>query len=195
VIQPEDSGSSVCYVLAAWQSSKEFAGVEFGLGSYSTSAYLILDHGACYPAGGGIDMATDGWPGPNTGIALAVTGGPWSGNYVPVYYFAGYAYSQTEVPIAENPPEGIAAFANMDDPPIVYPISPDRLGVLGVGVSGTAPCPQGGGGSIGDLSGGVLVLHHPLGLEYSSDTPPGGWCGEYQQVDGCSGVNPRIGTQ
>jgi len=78
-------------VLSAWHEPKEFCGVEFGLGDYDSTAFIIVEHGACQ--GPHLEIPNGAWPGPNTGVALASREQPgWSGNYVPIYYFVGYAY-------------------------------------------------------------------------------------------------------
>ncbi len=83
---------SLWWVIAAWEEDKEFCGVQFGLSDYDPAVFAYGDYNACFPATGGLEIPSPGWPGPNEGIAFVVTGDAWSGNYLPVYWFRGYAY-------------------------------------------------------------------------------------------------------
>lgn len=88
------------FVLSAWHEPKEFGAVQFGLGDYDSTAFIIVEHGVC--GGLHLEIPNGTWPGPNTGIAIAASDrSGWKGNYVPVYYFAGYAYAPgTRIDIA-----------------------------------------------------------------------------------------------
>jgi hypothetical protein len=80
------------FVLSAWYEPKQFGGIEFGLGDYDSAAFVIVEHGVC--GGPQLQIPNGAWPGPNTGIAIAAQDhSGWSGNYVPTYYFVGYAYA------------------------------------------------------------------------------------------------------
>ncbi len=142
--------SSIWYVLAAWPEEKTFAGCEFGFGQYNPDSYVFLDHGPCFQ-GNGLELPTSGWPGPTEGVALAAAGTPWSGNYVAVYWFAGYAYEEELIPLGTDPVTGFAGTANCAMPPMTW--AAEELGALGLFRPGQSACP---GSPIqgGEISGG-----------------------------------------
>lgn len=138
----------IWYVIAAWAEDKSWCGTEFGLGVYDAGDFAATMHGACYTTpGAGLEIAHPDWPAAETGIVLTTTGEPWSGNYLPVYYFAGYAYSTSgggQIPLGvntnyENPSNYSAGFANCASPP--EPFEADCLGVLGIDTDGVACSP------------------------------------------------------
>jgi hypothetical protein len=101
----------VWYVLLAWLEPKYWCGFEFGLGDFvaGPAGYLITAHGVCdAPGGVTLSIPTENWPGPNQGIAMACTEPEvdfaWAGNFVPMYWFAGYAYAAQVIPLGPNPP-------------------------------------------------------------------------------------------
>jgi hypothetical protein len=133
--------NSVWFVLAAWDEPKAWKGVEFGFANYTASLFGLYASGPCYPASGGLEIPTAGWPGPNEGTAFVATGsGSWSGNYVPVYYFAGYAYGaalgSTIIQIGIDPPNNTVELSNIQSPPQIYPITPANRGGLGINTDG-----------------------------------------------------------
>ncbi|MCK4306458.1 MAG: hypothetical protein KAY24_19610, partial [Candidatus Eisenbacteria sp.] len=98
-----DGTLSTWFVLAAWNGEREFCGTEFGLADFDPDIYAFYGYDACFPVQG-LQLPTGNWPGPVEGIALVATGTPWSGNFVPVYYFTGYAYSgETVIPLGIDP--------------------------------------------------------------------------------------------
>ncbi len=92
----------IWFVLAAWDEEKEWCGTEFGFGDYDPAAFVVTDYGPCWPEDG-LEIPTASWPGPEEGTAIVVTGDPWEGNLVPVYWFAGYAYEEGLIPLAVDP--------------------------------------------------------------------------------------------
>jgi hypothetical protein len=123
--------TSVWYVLAAWEEEKE---------------------GPCFPdgSGDGLQIPTTGWPGPNAGVSLSIPGTPWSGNFVPVYWFMGYSNYQGEIPLAANPASEFGGTANCETPPQSWAAS--AFGAMGIFQDGTTACPGGldyGGGPDG----------------------------------------------
>lgn len=130
------------FVLAAWTEEKTWCGTEFGLGDYDTQLFHVTDFEACYPAGGGLQISSPDWPAANTGTAIVTTGGAWSGNLVPVYFFGGYAYTgfgSGLVPIDvdpnyEDPAQYFAGFSNCANPP--EPFEAECLGGLGIDMDG-----------------------------------------------------------
>ena len=132
------------FVIAAWYGpeDKEWCGTEFGLGDYTAGNFVYSEHNPCYPAGGGLEIPTAGWPGPNEGIAFVVTGDPWVGNYAAVMHFGGYAYGygETVIPIALDPPTAFAGFSNCAAPP--EPFDAFALGGLGINMDGIYAQPE-----------------------------------------------------
>ena len=110
---------TVWYVLAAWDSAKHFCGVEFGLGAYDPDLCGFVDNAQC-PASALISPY-GAWPGPGTGVSLAAASEPWDGNFLPVYFFAAYAYAPGLVPLSVHPGTGFGGFANCLTPPTSYP--------------------------------------------------------------------------
>ena len=83
------------------------------------------------------------WPCPRGGVALAVTREPWEGNFVPVYWFAGYHYEGAgQIPLDRFPPTDRAGWINIGSQggPSMESVC---LGALGVGTEGRACCPPG----------------------------------------------------
>jgi hypothetical protein len=127
------------YVLAAWTEPKEWCGIGFGLGTYDKSIFTFTAHGPCYPETG-LELGTPNWPGPDEGVAVVTTAGPWRGNLLPVYYFIGYAYGPGTIPITVEPRTQTAG--------IVYCGSGEHvtydavaLGALGLFQDGKRVCP------------------------------------------------------
>lgn len=134
----DTSSGVVWYVLAAWDlTDKTYSGVEFGLGDYDPDALVFAAHGQCPVSA--LTIPFEAWPGPNSGISMAAAGEPWSGNYLPVYWFATYAYSAGQVPLTLNPGTGFGGFANCETPPISFPAV--CFGSMGLFEAGTACCP------------------------------------------------------
>jgi hypothetical protein len=132
----------VWFVVAAWLEEKRWCGAEFGFGAYSPSLFSFVGHGACFPSHG-LALPTDGWPAPNEGIALATSDQAWSGNYVPLYWFCGYAYdigTPGVLPLAASPMTGFAGTSNCLTPPHLWPAI--ELGGLGINTDGIFACPQ-----------------------------------------------------
>jgi hypothetical protein len=135
---------SVWYILAAWEEEKEFCGVDFGFDTYDASDYGFADWGPCCALFiECLEISTAGWPGPNEGTAVAtMEAGIWAGNFVPIYWFAGYAYGAAVIPLGVDPPTGDAVFGNCLDYPEIFDIT--CLGAMGIFTDGIACCPQGG---------------------------------------------------
>lgn len=143
-----DSDGHVWYVLAAWnltEPAKVWCGTEFGFGAYDGTAFAFVASGQC-PTDC-LVIPTAGWPGPNQGIAIAATATPWTGNFQPVYWFAGYAYYPGVMPLGPNPATAFGGFANCLTPPTPYPAYAfGAMGLLGTpGIAVPEPPPSGGG--------------------------------------------------
>ena len=141
----DDEGYVIWFLLAAWSEPKRLCGVEFGIGSYNEYIFMFDDWNCepCFPSEG-LEILSDGWPGPNEGIAFVPAGEPyWNGNFIPVYVFAGYCYSEYgpgSIPLSvntyrPNPEDHRASFAYFPTdstqlPPVEYEV--ECLGSLGL---------------------------------------------------------------
>jgi gingipain R len=147
--------TSVWYVLAAWGEEKEWCGAEFGFAAFDSTIYGFTQWGPCFPGGAndGLQLATTGWPGPNAGVSLSISSTPWSGNFVPIYWFMGYSYYQGEIPLAVNPGSAFGGTANCETPPQSWDAT--AFGGMGIFQEGTYACPEGLDGGGGGLDGGM----------------------------------------
>lgn len=133
------------FIIAAWEEDKEFCGVQFGFDAYDPGIFTPVYYGACFPPTGGLEIPSGGWPGPEEGIAFVVTGDPWAGNYVPVYWFIGYAYGYGASGVMQLIPDPTVAepfggTGNCASPPEKWDAA---LGGMGINTDGTyvAPTP------------------------------------------------------
>jgi len=143
VVNQLSGGMDVWWVLAAWNSgTKIWCGTEFGFGPFDPEPFAFHASGACFPVGG-LEIPTPSWPGPNEGTAFVTTGDPWNGNYVPVYWFRGYAYGYphgaTVIPLDVDPSNGFCGFCNCTIPPTEFYVGPDQRGAMGVNLPGITP--------------------------------------------------------
>jgi hypothetical protein len=130
------------FVLAAWYEPKTWCAAEFGFGDYDPLLFSFVDHGPCFP-GEGLEIPTYDWPAPNHGTSIAAVGQSWSGNFVPVYAFFGYAYADPapgRIPLGIDPGQGFGGTCNCAVPPALYPAF--QFGALGVNTDGIDACPQ-----------------------------------------------------
>ncbi|MBM3318948.1 MAG: hypothetical protein FJY75_13955, partial [Candidatus Eisenbacteria bacterium] len=109
----------------------------------------------------GSELADAGWPGPLAGTTLTAATA-WEGAFVPVYYFAGYAYGETEIAIQGRRGEPLAQVSDAVGTASGFRAS--RCGVLGVGREGIRVCPDQG------VSQEVLVWFAPGGLALPAGT-------------------------
>ncbi|MCK4414622.1 MAG: hypothetical protein KAY32_13895 [Candidatus Eisenbacteria sp.] len=136
---------SIWYVLAAYSDSTSWGAAEFGFGDFrpNPDIYRFIEWGPCFPEKG-LDISTDGWPGPNEGTAIACTGAPWEGTILPVYYFAGYAYAEGIIPLADNPQtDFIGTSVLLRRPPPVGRRA-EAAGEMGLFRDGLTVCPPSG---------------------------------------------------
>ncbi len=131
------------FVLAAWyDNDREWCGTQFGLGGFDAGLFGFLEYHPCYPDAG-LEISTDGWPGPEEGTAFVATGTPWEGNLLPVYFFGGYAYAYAGpglIPLAVDPTTDFAGFSNCANPAESY--SAGALGGLGINSDGLEAYPE-----------------------------------------------------
>jgi hypothetical protein len=66
----------------------------------------------------------------------------WQGNFIPVYWFAGYAYAPGIIPIGLEPWHQYAVVGNCATPPEAFDIT--CLGGMGIFTEGVECCPEGG---------------------------------------------------
>jgi predicted outer membrane repeat protein len=141
VNQINDRRAAVWYVLCAWEVEKQWCGAQFGLGGFNPMAFDFVEWGRCGPTGT-METPTPGWPGPNQGIVLeAPPGVTWSGNFTPVYWFAGYAYEPAVMPLTPHPQTGFGGWTDCATPPVQWPAT--CFGAMGVLTAGNACCPGG----------------------------------------------------
>jgi hypothetical protein len=135
------------YVIADYGEEKIWCGCQFGFGPYDPAIMYFADWMPCFPPDGGLEIDSPGWPGPDEGTAIVVTGAPWEGDMVPQYAFNGYAYGYGGAGIVQLIPDPSVAipfggFGNCASPPEKW----DALrGGMGVNMDGIWVC--GGGGS------------------------------------------------
>lgn len=157
------------YVIAAWHEEKSWCGTEFGLGDYNSSIFGFVEHSACYPEGG-LEIPTDNWPGPGEGIAFVVSGAAWSGNFVPVYWFGGYAYAyygSGQIAVTTDPATGFAGTSNCLSPPVAFEAT--CMGALGINTDGLGCEDPGATGACCDPSTGdcqLLLEDECLALDF-----------------------------
>ena len=130
---------SVWYVIAAFADSTVWGGAEFGFGKFDARIYGFIDWGPCYPSGG-LEIHTEGWPGPEEGTSLVTTVLDYTGNFLPCYSFVGYAYSQGAIPLDVNPAKGFAGNVSRGNPAVLR--SAEALGTMGIFQDGVEVCPS-----------------------------------------------------
>lgn len=129
----------VWFVVAAFLQDSQWCGVEFGLQypSGTNTGYSISANGYCVPSSA-LEIPGDTWPASGQGTSVVTTDIPWSGNFKPVYWFAGYAYSACTVQLGDNPgTPGPTAFANCSQ--VEFPAA--QYGAIGFGMPGVDACP------------------------------------------------------
>jgi hypothetical protein len=112
----------VWFLLSAFPGGeKEWCGTEFGFGDYDPYNFIFTAWGPCTP-GGNLEIPTDHWPGPREGTAIVTTDMAWTGNFMPVYYFQGYAYEYLPavIPVDVDPPTSFGGWGNCLTPPTSY---------------------------------------------------------------------------
>jgi hypothetical protein len=129
------------FVLAAWVEPKTWCETMFGLGEYDPGYFACGLHGPCF-CGDGLEVPSPGWPGPGGGVLLRALDTPWSGNYVPIYFFNGYAYGyggSQVLPLGNGPGEQQPYFTNCASPAQAWGVA--SLGGLGINTNGIYSAP------------------------------------------------------
>ncbi|MFC1572441.1 right-handed parallel beta-helix repeat-containing protein [Candidatus Eisenbacteria bacterium] len=142
---PDAEVWSIWFILAAWDEYKEFCSFEIGLGDYTAEDYGFLSNGSCTPGNGAdLELPTSGWPGPNEGTSVNSTGGAWTGNFVPIYFFTGYAYYGGTIPLAPSPePRNAASFTTCEGVPVDFEaVCLGAMGLLSEPGTACGPIPE-----------------------------------------------------
>jgi hypothetical protein len=157
----------VFYAFAAFppESQPRLKAITFGI-NYDPAKFYLLGHGTCAD----FEIADTGWPGPGTGTGQTWTTTTPASRLVEVYWFAGYAYSESDPDTTSFAliPHPLHQGVFVDD---AVPAVEDTIaayGRLGFGAPGSAPCPSPalGGDSLGPASGGPPQFEE---LERSQD--------------------------
>jgi uncharacterized protein YceK len=136
------ANQTLFYVVAAWNDEKVWCGSEFGISADFDGRFYFTEWGACLPDH--LELSTPGWPGANEGTAVVAAGTVWEGNFVPVYYFTGYAYYSTRIQLDVDPAQDMAITGNCLVPAELFDMV--CLGAMGIGDDlGEACCPPSGG--------------------------------------------------
>jgi hypothetical protein len=146
-----ESSAACWYVLAAWADAKEWCQVQFGVEPYDPALFTFIDSAPCFPPGGGFESSSEGWPGPAEGTRLIAGPSTWAGNFAPVYWFAGYAYSAASPgrihlgPDRYSVPDSASfgGFVACGADARSYDIREGDYGAFGINTDGIAVCPAG----------------------------------------------------
>lgn len=134
-----DSTPAIWYVLCAWPEEKEWCGVEFGLGNFDPNLFDFVEWRPCFPPTGGVEP-TLFWPHPLSGTACVTTGDPWRGNFVPIYWFGGYAHEgQGRIPLGVDPGTNFAGWAECSPLHVIFRAI--CFGALGINMDGMTCTP------------------------------------------------------
>ncbi len=137
----DEISAQVFYVIAGLEDCPGplcLGGVDFGFENYDASAIAIVADGLCNE--GYLALPTEGWPGPNEGVALVFE--PCRRQkIVEVAWFAAYVYAAGVLPLGPDPRTHYAAFAEGEASPTIEDRLEDyQLGVLAFGQAGYNPC-------------------------------------------------------
>jgi hypothetical protein len=133
-----EGGSAVnAWVLAAFPSagSPRLAGVVFGL-HYDENQVFVMDYQAC----GDFELHDNGWPDPDTGIAITWNEAQTE-HLVELLWLSAYGVIDLPGTLdTRGHPQGGGAFADDAIPANIDPIA--DYGRLGFGTDGYLPCPD-----------------------------------------------------
>jgi hypothetical protein len=148
------SANRCWFVIAAFMQESQWCAVEFGI-EYEETAPSITGYGFCVPSNG-LEIPGIGWPAPDTGTSIATTDVPWTGNFLPVYWFTGYSYYGPGVfQLTDHPgTPSVVAFANC----VSQEFPAECFGALGFGEPGSDCCPPTPIPSACCLSDGTCIL-------------------------------------
>ncbi len=142
VYTPETVVGQICYIMASFEDSPgpvTLYGIDFGFESYDASAISFVDFGVSAPQT--LMLSTDGWPGPNEGLAVVYTLGPARDRVVEVCWMAAYVYAPVSVPLGVDPATSNAEVTSNNQGPIeADPIEPYNMGIMAFGQDGYNPC-------------------------------------------------------
>lgn len=138
-VPADPSTTTVFYALAAFPSSSdpELLSVFFGI-DYESERLAITDTGHC----GDLEENTSDWPLPGSGTGIVWTT-PQTEKLVALRWFAGYASVADQATRFEVVRHSVRGAYFVGDFPF-YPEDPVvGFGVLGFGIDGRLPCPEG----------------------------------------------------
>jgi hypothetical protein len=130
--------SSLWYVIVAFEDTTSWYGAGFGLGDFDPEIYRFTSWGPT-SAHRTRAQASHGWPAPNAGITITAEDEGWRGNYLPIYYFAGYAYQEGVIPLVSAPRIGKAVIRTHREPGIS--VVPEDMGSMGIFTDGKSVRP------------------------------------------------------
>ncbi len=164
------------YVVCAWTEEKVFCATEFGFAAGTGSNFYFTEYGTCHP--NTLELSTDGWPGPGEGTAVVATDIQFAGNWVPAYYFLGYAYYSDVLQIDVDPAQDFVGTGNCLIPPQIWDAV--CLGAMGIGDNlGAECCPDG----VVEPEAVCCILGECSILTEAACTDAGGtW---YEELDSC----------
>lgn len=137
----ESGNQYAWFVIAAFDEDKEWCGVQFGFDNFDPLLLAFVEYAPCFP-GLGLEIPSGGWPGPLEGTSFVIRDTPWTGNWLPVYWFHVYAYGYNGpglVQLIPDPsvPVHFGGFCNCGSPPHLWDAA---LGGMGVDQPGTWVC-------------------------------------------------------
>ncbi len=143
------------FVVCAWHEDKMWRTTEFGITGYPADLWVFEDSGPCYPGGiGGLEIYTANFPhgdppGGPSGVIFGPEASEWSGNFVPVWYFNGYAYGTSgvtptmsgsgQIALGVDPSTDFGGWYNCEIPP--WEFAAGCFGALGLNEDGAYCCP------------------------------------------------------
>ena len=144
---------AVWFIISAWDQSKDWCTTQVGIGTYDTNVWQFQDNGPLYPDGGsGLEIRTNNFPAPSSGVVFGPENWFWSGNFEPVWWFEGYAYGAsygaTVIPLAADPSTEFGGWFNCMNPPAEF--GANVFGAMGVNQEGTYACQREESGPEGD---------------------------------------------
>ena len=138
----------VWYIVSAFESTKQFNAVEYGI-NYNGTAYGGAQAGVCAPAAFlTIEYPAAGsWPQDGSAIAIALSTMPnWTGTFVPTSFLWGYHYSYQapgEISLVPSPLTANIGWVSSAEGEPGVPFPAKCAGSIGFDMAGDQCCPQG----------------------------------------------------
>lgn len=181
---------NLLFVVAAWHEPKVWCGVQFGIAPEFDGLWYFIEYGPCHEDC--LELSTDGWPGAGEGTAIVGWKLPWEGNFEAVYFFKGYSFEDTRLPLGLDPTHDFAGFGNCDEPAQV--VAATCLGAVDISSDGTGtyccPVPPGEPEACCFTDGHCEMLNnydclHSGGEFYGGDCDPVNPCPSPPPVGAC----------